>query len=119
LAFTKQISFGDAEEWLLQYSLINKDTTDRSISVHRLVQATTLERMSENERKFFFDIAVQLLSWGFPDTWSKDIGHQIAAWKKCEICLPHIEHITKQLKAYKIHSEDEEGYAELLLRTSW
>ncbi|KAI0024434.1 P-loop containing nucleoside triphosphate hydrolase protein [Xylariomycetidae sp. FL0641] len=114
-----EMDLGDAEEPLLQAALINKAIEQPVLSVHRLVQSAAIRRLSKLERPKYFDTAVQLLSWGFPDTWSKDVGHQIDAWKKCEKCLPHIDHLSKLIKQHSIQSSDMEKYAELLLRCSW
>lgn len=88
-------SLGDAEQPLLQAALINKTMEQPVVTVHRLIQSAALRRLPAPDRPRYFDVVIQLLSWGFPDTWSKDVGHQINAWKKCEKCLPHIDHIAK------------------------
>ncbi|KAI1103520.1 hypothetical protein F4804DRAFT_342413 [Jackrogersella minutella] len=105
----------DAEQPLLQAALINKTTDKPLVTVHRLIQSAALLRLPAPERPSL----IQLLSWGFPDTWSKDIGHQINAWEKCEKCLPHIKHLTKLSKKHDIQPNDVQQYAELLLRCSW
>lgn len=88
-------NLGDAEQPLLQAALINKTMEQPVVTVHRLIQSAALRRLPAPDRPRYFDVVIQLLSWGFPDTWSKDVGHQINAWKKCEKCLPHIDHIAK------------------------
>ena len=75
--------------------------------------------MVEPERAYFFDTAVQLLSRGFPYTWNKDIGHQFAAWKTCELYVSHIDHLQKQREAYSIQPLNVQGYGELLLSAAW
>ncbi len=112
-------SLGDAEGTLLQAALIDKSIEDGVISVHRLVQAAVMKRMSTEERTKYFDVAVRILRWGFPDTWSKDVGHQFQAWTKCEICLPHVDFLVKQAKQYDVNSTGLQLYGELLLRCSW
>ncbi|KAI0157224.1 hypothetical protein GGR57DRAFT_461278 [Xylariaceae sp. FL1272] len=114
-----EMDLGDAEQPLLQGALINKTIDQPILSLHRLVQSAAIRRLLESERPKYFDTVVQLLSWGFPDTWSKDVGHQINAWKKCEKCLPHIDHLSKLAKRYSIRSSHAQAYAELLLRCSW
>ncbi|KAG9248058.1 hypothetical protein BJ878DRAFT_532187 [Calycina marina] len=116
---TDELDLGDAEEVLLRAALINKSIEDAVLSVHRLVQASVLRRLGENDRIKYFDTAVQMLNWGFPDTWSQDIGHQFQAWTKCDKCLPHVNHLTKQASRYKISPRNPQVYGELLLRCSW
>jgi tetratricopeptide (TPR) repeat protein len=103
----------------LQVALVNKTTNQSALSLHRLVQSVALSRLADSDRTACFDVVVKLLSWGFPDTWSKDVGHQIQAWKKCEKCLPHIDHLAKLVKRHSIRSDNGQRYAELLLRCSW
>ncbi|KAI1215007.1 uncharacterized protein F4807DRAFT_466343 [Annulohypoxylon truncatum] len=114
-----EMDLGDAEQPLLQAALINKTMEKPVITVHRLIQSAAIRRLSSPDRPRYFDVVTQLLSWGFPDTWSKDIGHQINAWQKCEKCLPHIDHLAKLSKKHNIQPSNAQQYAELLLRCSW
>jgi hypothetical protein len=112
-------SLGDAEEVVLQAALIDKSNEDAVLSIHRLIQAAVMRRFAEQDKSKYFDVVVRILSWGFPDTWSQDVGHQFQAWTKCEKCLPHVDHLVKQAKRYKIRSQNAQLYGELLLRCSW
>ncbi|KAI1407008.1 hypothetical protein F5Y13DRAFT_207064 [Hypoxylon sp. FL1857] len=114
-----EMDLGDAEQPLLQAALINKTMEKPLITVHRLIQSATIRRLPTPDWSRYFDAVIQLLSWGFPDTWSKDIGHQINAWVKCEKCLPHIGHLAKLSKKHGIRPGSAQQYAELLLRCSW
>ncbi len=78
-----------------------------------------MRRLPTEDRRRYFGAAVQMLSWGFPDTWSKDVGHQVKAWTKCEKCLSHVGHLVKAAKKYNIEVADAQRYGELLLRCSW
>lgn len=112
-------SLGDAEGTLLKSGLIDKDAETGLVSIHRLIQAAIIRNQSDGERRQYFHSAVRMLSWGFPDTWSQDIGHQIGAWWKCEKCLPHVHHLVDQRARHNIELEDPQQYGELLLRCSW
>ncbi|KAG9242074.1 hypothetical protein BJ878DRAFT_544615 [Calycina marina] len=114
-----EMDLGDAEEVLLHAALINKNMEDATLSVHRLVQASVLRRLDEDQRSKYCDTTVQMLNWGFPDTWSQDIGHQFQAWTKCDKCLPHVNYLAKQITRYKISPNNPQQYGELLLRCSW
>ncbi|KAL8936576.1 MAG: hypothetical protein Q9216_004861 [Gyalolechia sp. 2 TL-2023] len=109
----------DAEEALLQAALINKASDTGLLSIHRLIQAAVIRRLSSEEKATAFDIVVRLLCWVFPDTFSKDVGHQHQSWENSEKCLPHIDHIIKMKEDYKISLPDPQYYAEVLLRCSW
>jgi hypothetical protein len=112
-------SLGDAEEVLLQTALIGKSLDEGILSVHRLVQAAVMRRLSKEERTRYFEAAVCMLNWGFPDTWSKDVGHQIQAWTKCEKSLPHANWLITIVTKYEIDFNKPEKFGELLLRCSW
>ncbi|KAH7304982.1 P-loop containing nucleoside triphosphate hydrolase protein [Stachybotrys elegans] len=116
---TDDMDLGDAEQPLLQVALINKGSMQPIISVHRLIQSSAFRRLPAEDQSKYFDTAVRLLSWGFPDTWSKDVGHQINAWKRCEKCLPHIDHLARFATKHPIQCKNPQLYAELLLRCSW
>ncbi|KAJ9648289.1 hypothetical protein H2199_001142 [Coniosporium tulheliwenetii] len=99
------MDLGDAEEDLLQAALIEKNIDDATLSVHRLVQAAVIRRLTDQHKSKYFDVVVRIISWGFPDTWSEDIGHQFGAWTKCEKCLPHVDHLVKQAERYLYERE--------------
>jgi hypothetical protein len=104
---------------LLQAALVGKSVDDGILSVHRLVQAVVMRRLSKGERTRYFDAAVCMLNWGFPDTWSKDVGHQIQAWTKCEKCLQHVSWLVTIAAKFEINFNKPEQFGELLLRSSW
>lgn len=113
------VSLGDAEQELLKTALIDKSNEEPVLSVHRLVQAAVIRRLNQVEHSKFVDVIVRILNWGFPDTWSQDIGHQFQFWTKCEKCLPHVSNLVKQINGYSISPSNSELYGELLLRCSW
>ena len=109
----------DAEEELLQGTLINKNSDAGFLSVHRLLQAAIMRKLSTEVRVGYFDAVVGFLCWGFPDTFSKDIGHQHQSWEICEKCLPHVDHVVTVQERYSIVSSDMEAFSQLLLRCCW
>lgn len=109
----------DAEEELLQVALINKNNESGLLSIHRLVQAAVMRRLSGDERSSYFDTTVKILTWGFPDTWSQDVGNQHQSWKVSEKCLPHVLHLVKQKVQHRLNPADANLYAQLLLRCCW
>ncbi|KAI9725809.1 MAG: hypothetical protein M1828_002438 [Chrysothrix sp. TS-e1954] len=113
------MDLGDAEEALLRTALIEKDQESGVLSIHRLVQAAVMRRLSIPERTERFDTVTRLLTWGFPDRWSQDDGHQRKTWSRCERCLPHVLRLAHNVTEYKIQTSDSQAYAELLLRCCW
>lgn len=113
------ISLGDAEEVLLKSGLIDKSADSSVLSIHRLIQAVVMRNQTDPEKSQNFEAVVCTLSWGFPNTWSEDVGHQFRAWEKCEKCLPHVHHLVGQRNHYQITLDNPQRYGELLLRCSW
>jgi hypothetical protein len=103
----------------LQAALINKDSNERALSVHRLVQNAVLRRLDDNAKRKYFNVASDLLSLGFPDTWSKDIGHQKKEWARCEMYLPHVNALVQLASKNPSIAQKPDAWAELLLRCSW
>lgn len=87
--------------------------------MHRLIQRAVIRRMGVEEQEKIFSLVVAILSANFPDTYSADIGHQVASWTYCERSLPHIENVVKQSESFKIIKTVSQPFAELLLRCSW
>ena len=114
-----EIDLLDAEEELLQVALLNKNSDNGLLSVHRLIQAAVMRRLSVEERRNYFAAVVQIVSWGFPDTWSQDVGHQHQSWENSEKCLPHVLHLAKQKEKFSIELSDADDFAQLLLRCCW
>lgn len=112
-------SLGDASEELLRVALIDRVAEESLLSMHRLVQVAAIRRIEEADRARYFDAVVHMLSWGFPDHASEDIGHQIATWGRCEKCLPHIYNLTTAAKQHALKPGNQQKYAGLLLRCAW
>ncbi|KAJ9605445.1 hypothetical protein H2200_010102 [Cladophialophora chaetospira] len=111
-----EIDLADVEEPFLQAALISKDTEER---IHRLVQALGLRRLNDADRRKCFTVAISLLSLGFPETWSKDVGHQKQQWSRCEQYLPHVNALVQHGRENNSLAENPDVWAELLLRCSW
>lgn len=104
---------------LFQQSLIEKNLQNGDISIHCLLQAVVVNNLNNEEQTKLFSVAVSILSYGFPDTWSEDIGHQYRAWPECEECLPHVHHLISLREKFHIEVWNTQRYGELLLRCGW
>ena len=104
-------------EPLLQNYLLESKVAGFSIPAS--IQAKTFKNMSGPERKYFFDTAVQSLFRRFPYTSDKDIGHQFAAWKRCEVYVSHVDHLKNQVDTDRKFDVNTQPYSELLLRVAW
>jgi len=109
----------DAEDSLLRESLINKNNETGLLSIHRLIQAAVMRKLSAQDRNDYFDAVVAILKWGFPERWSEDLGHQHQHCKRCEMCLPHVDYLIRQKGEYKINPANPQSLAEFLLPCCW
>ncbi|NOR49311.1 MAG: tetratricopeptide repeat protein, partial [Methanosarcinaceae archaeon] len=76
------LAFDDAVDPLRRYSLV--EITAESISVHRLVQAVTRDRLDGDEMKKWAEVAVRIVNKAFPFD-SDDVG----TWPICSRLLLH------------------------------
>ena len=82
-AVSDEIVLNDAIRALRRYSLLN--VTDDSLSIHRLVQAVTRDRLKEDgEEKTWAEAAVRLVNKVFPTE-----SYDIRTWSTCSLLLPH------------------------------
>ena len=112
-------SFLDAKEPLLKAALIDRSSETESLTIHRLIQATVMKRLTPNERIEYFDAAITILSYGFPNTWNTVTSHQFTAWAKCELCLPHVNFLIEQSRKNNLKASDPKKFSELILRCCW
>ncbi len=76
LAFHKAIAV------LGKYSLVRREPSDKTVSVHRLVQEVMQEALTEKERHYWMERAVLVVDAAFPDG-------EYGTWPLCEFLLPH------------------------------
>ena len=67
---------------LRAYSLLNRDATNKTLSIHRLVQAVLREDMNEKTARQWMKRVVEAVSEVFPEV-------QPETWTHCERLLPH------------------------------
>jgi tetratricopeptide (TPR) repeat protein len=67
---------------LRRYSFVT--LTDDTLGVHRLVQAVSRHRLSEDQAKTWAGSAVNLVAMFFPEK-----ADEVRAWPDCELLLPH------------------------------
>ena len=76
------LAFDDAVDPLRRYSLV--EITAESISVHRLVQAVTRNRLDGDELKKLAEAAVRIVNKAFPSG-----SDDVRTWPVCSRLLPH------------------------------
>jgi len=95
---TDPLAFDDAVDPLRRYSLV--EVTAESISVHRLVQAVTRDRLDEDERKKWAEAAVRIVDKAYPFD-SDDVG----IWLVCSRLLPHALLAAEHAEALDVASD--------------
>jgi tetratricopeptide (TPR) repeat protein/transcriptional regulator with XRE-family HTH domain len=94
-------SFNLLIEPLLAFSLVKRLSTDRQLSIHRLVQAVQLERMSPQEQRQWSERLVLALNASFPkhsddpNTWAQCMRYL----EQVQVCDALIEHHQLQFPA--------------------
>jgi hypothetical protein len=83
------------------------------------VQTAVFSRLSTDEALFLLNVAIELLSSSFPNTWRK-IGHQQGhgwqTWETCKEILPHIQRLIDLVKKHNLKADNTEEFAELIFR---
>ncbi|HII06093.1 MAG TPA: TIR domain-containing protein, partial [Methanotrichaceae archaeon] len=97
-AVADELRFDDAVAALNRYSLLT--VADDALSVHRLVQAVTRDRLSEEEQKRWAAVAVRLVNDFFP--YESD---DVRTWDECSVLLPHAVAAAEQAKRLEANPE--------------
>jgi tetratricopeptide (TPR) repeat protein len=67
-----------------RFSLIERNPQNKTLGIHRLVQAVVRDGMEEAERRQWAERAVRAVNRAFPDV-------EFSDWPKCERLLPHAQ----------------------------
>jgi len=94
-AVQNPLSLNKAIAALRCYSLIDLD--DGMLSVHRMVQAVTRDRMSQEERERWIESVVGLVNESFPLN-----SDEVATWAECARLLPHAFIAARYAEAMKV-----------------
>ena len=101
------IDLDDAVRAIRSYSLI--DRTGDSLSIHRLVQEMARDRMDDESKKMWTEIAVKVVNHSF--NFDED---DVDTWQECSKLLPHVHASTENTY---IHSKITQISGELLYQT--
>jgi tetratricopeptide (TPR) repeat protein len=67
------------------YSLIRRDPAEKTLSIHRLVQAVIKDSLEDAEKRIWAERTVQAVERSFPD------GNNSSNWDTCRRLLPHAQ----------------------------
>ena len=83
---------------LHHYSLI--EANEKTISLHRLVAALVRDRLPQQQRENWCDVALRMMAGSFDFD-----GDSMSSWGKCAALLPHAMAAARHAEAYGISTE--------------
>jgi tetratricopeptide (TPR) repeat protein/nucleoside phosphorylase len=92
---TNPLLFNEMIKDLRAYSLIDRNAQEKTLSVHRLVQAVLKDTMDEPTQRQWAEWVVGVVNVTFPL-----IGYQ--TWSQCERCLPHALVCIELIEEYQL-----------------
>lgn len=76
------IKLNEAIEELLKFSLVRRDPSARTLTVHRLIQIALKEEMHEDTQRQWAERAIRVVNRAFPEV-------EFSTWALCQQYLPH------------------------------
>jgi tetratricopeptide (TPR) repeat protein len=102
------LQFNAAIKVLLTYSLIQRNSTTQTLTVHRLVQVVLKEGISLREQKEWNLRALAAINTVFPE------GKDVSSWYQCERLVVHVFQCVNYTESWEQASEE---IATLLFKT--
>ncbi|KAH6650348.1 P-loop containing nucleoside triphosphate hydrolase protein [Chaetomium tenue] len=104
---------------LLDHSLISRGSKSNTYSMHRLIQATILQRLGQAERLDVFSLALDSVEEFFPKYDNND--RLMHAWKRCGEALPHVQRLLQLFSSPPVilSIQAQLTFGQLLERASW
>lgn len=86
---TSSLAYLKARKELLQTSLISRDSSEKNVTVHRMIQDVARSGMNERHYRDVFISALEIVSYAWP---FEAFGwrHGVTRWWKCEKVFPHV-----------------------------
>lgn len=85
---------------LRKYSLVNRTSETKLLSLHPLVQAVLRDWMSEKERHTWVTRTVRAVNVAFPDI------EEVQNWHRCQQAIPHIQACLTLITQYTLLSSE-------------
>jgi hypothetical protein len=100
-------------------SLIDRLSSSKSLSLHRLVKFAVFMRVPEDGRTLNLDSAIQFLNHALPNTWDQrgsTQGHSYKYWNTSSAIVPHLSSLMGLKQQYNLKETNTEVFAELVFR---
>lgn len=98
-AVTDRFTFNQMVQALLAFSLVKRLASDRLLSIHRLVQAVQVDRMTPEEQRSWAERIVRTVHALFPSN-----PQDVATWAKCQRYLAQVEACEALIQRYRLCS---------------
>ncbi|NBO66785.1 MAG: tetratricopeptide repeat protein, partial [Acidobacteria bacterium] len=98
-AMTNPLGLGDAIAEACRYSLLQRDPTTETVSLHRLVQVVLKEEMDDATRRIWAERAVRAVNAAFPYI-------EFANWQACSRLVPHVLQLVGTINQYDFTFEE-------------
>lgn len=82
-------------ELLLHYSLVQRDASGKSLSIHRLVQVVLKENMDWDTQRMWAERTIRAVNRAFPVV-------TLQTWGKCQQYLTHVETCANYIQEYEL-----------------
>lgn len=105
---TNAYRLGQAIEVLHSYSLVRRNSREKTLTIHRLVQIVLRDAMSEEERHLWAERVMLAVSATFPEADQRN-------WSRCERLLPQALAATELIERYQLSGA---GAGHLLYQTA-
>ena len=93
------LQLDQALEILQAYSLVKRDGENRTLSMHRLVQAVLKDKLEEGEKLLWAKRAILAVNAAFPRA-------ETGTWLQCERLLPHSLLVAQYIETEQIINEE-------------
>ncbi len=93
------VALDELLEPLTQYSLIRRNSTSRTYSIHRMVQAVLKDGMDTDTRRLWIERAVRAVNRAFSDT-------DFSNWSLCESLLSHVQTCAELIEKWILESQE-------------
>ena len=102
---------------LLRHSLVQMNSADGTLSIHRLIQLAYLQKLGKEERAEAFRAVVELLWYVHP---KQELGCPMEKmWPQCRLYMNHVQTLGNHWQDFGNAETGLEKLAEIIFNCSW
>ncbi|KAF4633455.1 hypothetical protein G7Y89_g4662 [Cudoniella acicularis] len=118
-----QENYIDVRKELVRSSLVKRNTREKLLTIHRVVQDNILKRMSTNRRDSIFTYTVKMLLQAWKQDPEEKFTHLKGLWDISKRVSPHVNRLMRIYKsgkeAWNLSIEAQIDFARLLQKSGW